>query len=175
MKAAAVRTEREADNAALRGAGDPTDLLTRLRRDALRAFAAGPLYRHTLIGRAPGDLRCRLGERWPGEAKRGAAIFDGDIELRGETVRNPAPVWSPRSASPEWLAEWHGFTWIGDLIAVGAEAREAARALIQSWLRENTRWDPIAWRSDVIATRIFAWGVHLDEIAGRDADRGLRR
>ena len=25
-------------------------LLTRLRRDALRAFAAGPFYRHTLMG-----------------------------------------------------------------------------------------------------------------------------
>ncbi|HEX3536887.1 MAG TPA: heparinase II/III family protein [Stellaceae bacterium] len=175
MKAAAVRTEQDSDIAAPRGAGDPTDLLTRLRRDALHVLAAGPLYRHTLIGKVPGDLRCRLGERWPGDAKRGAAIFDGDIELCGETVRNPAPVWFPRSASPEWLAEWHGFTWIADLISVGDDAREAARALIQSWLRENTRWDPVAWRSDVIATRIYSWGVHLDEVAGRDADRSLRR
>jgi uncharacterized heparinase superfamily protein len=128
-----------------------------------------------LIGRAPSDLRSRLGERWPGDAVRGAAIFAGDIELRGETVRNPAPVWFPRGAGEEWLAEWHGFSWIADLAAVGPEAREAGRALIQSWLRENARWDPIAWRSDVIATRIFAWGVHLDEIAGRDTDRTLRR
>jgi uncharacterized heparinase superfamily protein len=177
MKAAAVRIELESDNAAPRGrgVGDSTDLLTRLRRDALHALAAGPLYRHTLIGRVPGDLRCRLGERWPGDPKRGAAIFDGDIELHSETVRNPAPVWFPRSASPEWLAEWHGFAWVADLISVGDDAREAARALIQSWLRENTRWDPIAWRSDVIATRIFSWGVHLNEIAGRETDRGLRR
>lgn len=175
MKAAAARAEDAPDKAAAPRGGPPPDLLTRLRRDALQAFAAGPLYRHTLIGRVPGDLRCRLGERWPGDAKRGMAIFEGDIELHGETVRNPAPVWSPRSAGPEWLAEWHGFTWIADLISVGPEARDAARALIQSWLRENTRWDPVAWRSDVIATRIFSWGVHLDEIAGRDTDRALRR
>lgn len=175
MKATAARIEKPAPPPVAPRPGDSPDLLTRLRRDALHAFAAGPLYRHTLIGRAPSDLRSRLGERWPGDAVRGAAIFEGDIELRGETIRNPAPVWFPRGATPEWLAEWHGFSWIADLAAVGPEAREAGRALIQSWLRENARWDPIAWRSDVIATRIFCWGVHLDEIAGRDTDRALRR
>lgn len=174
MKAAALRAEPAPSQAATSPAGAP-DLFARLRRDALQAFAAVPLYRHTLIGRVPADLRCRLGERWPGDAKRGAAVFEGDIELRGETVRNPAPVWFPRTASPEWLAEWHGFTWIADLVSVGPEAREAARALILSWLRENSRWDPIAWRSDVIATRMFAWGAHFDELAPGENDRPLRR
>ena len=28
-----------------------------MRRDALQALAAGPLYRHTLGGRVPGDLK----------------------------------------------------------------------------------------------------------------------
>jgi len=175
MKAATLSAERAVEPAAPPRAAAAPDLFTRLRRDALHAFAAGPLYRHTLIGPVPNDLRCRLGEHWPGDAKRGAAIFGGDIELLGETVRNPAPVWFPRSASPEWVAEWHGFAWIADLISVGPEAREAARALIHSWLRENARWDPVAWRSDVIATRIFSWGVHLDDIAARDTDRPLRR
>ena len=175
MKAGAAQTEPAPDSASPSRAGEAPDLFTRLRRDALHAFAAGPLYRHTLVGRAPDNLRCALGERWPGDPKRGAAIFGGDIELRGETVRNPAPVWFPRAASPEWLAEWHGFAWVADLIGVSDEARDATRALIQSWLRENPRWDRVAWRSDVIATRIFSWGVHLDEIAGRDTDRGLRR
>ena len=49
------------------------------------------------------------------------------------------------------------------------------RALVQSWLADNTGWHPIAWRSDVLATRIFAWIVHFDEIASREADRLLRR
>jgi len=98
MRAAVARAEDAPEKPASPPGGPPPDLLARLRRDALQAFAAGPLYRHTLIGRVPGDLRCRLGERWPGDAKRGMAIFEGDIELHGETVRNPAPVWSPRSA-----------------------------------------------------------------------------
>src|SRR5205823_219535 len=86
--------------------GEAPALLARLRRGALRALAAGTLYRHSLIGRAPEDLRRRIGERWPGES-----------------------------------ATWH----------------------------------PIGWRSDVLATRVFTWIVHLDELAGRDTDRPLRR
>src|SRR5437763_1837604 len=156
------------------GANGP-DALTRLRRDALRALAAGPFYRHTLIGLVPPDLRLKLNERWPGDAKRGAAVLAGEIEFSGELVRNPMPVWFPPRAGPGWLAAWHGFGWLADLIGVGAAARDPARALVQSWLVESAAWHPIAWRSDVVATRIFAWIVHFDEIAGREADRPLRR
>ena len=43
-----------------RPAGNNAGLLTRLRRDALQALAAGPLYRHTLIGRVPDDQRVTI-------------------------------------------------------------------------------------------------------------------
>ena len=155
--------------------GDATALFARLRRHAIRALAAGSFYRHSLIGRAPEDLRRRIGERWPGEPKRGAAILAGDIEFAGELVRNPAPAWFPPAAGPEWLAAWHGFGWLADLASAGDEAREAARALIHSWLDESGAWHPIGWRSEVLATRVYAWIVHLDELTGRDTDRPLRR
>jgi uncharacterized heparinase superfamily protein len=157
---------------------EPLDLPTRLRRRVWRALAGGPLYRHTLIGPVPADLRLKPGERWPGNAKRGSAILVGDIEFAGELVRNPMPVWQPLRAGPNWLAEWHGFAWLADLIAVGAAARDPARALVQSWLTDNAAaatWHPTAWRSDVAATRVFSWIVHFEEIAGRETDRALRR
>jgi uncharacterized heparinase superfamily protein len=160
---------------AIVGGGELPDLLTRLRHDAWRTLTAGPFYRHTLIGRIPADLRLRLGDRWPGDTRRGNAILDGDIELAGELVRNPAPVWFPRGAGEEWLAAWHGFGWLADLMSAGAEARDAARALVQSWLSENVRWHPVGWRSDVTATRVFAWIMHFEELAGRESDRPLRR
>src|SRR5579884_361669 len=150
-------------------------LLTRVRRDALRALAAGPLYRHTLIGRVPQDLRLRLGQRWPGDPKRGTALLNGEIEFAGEIVRNPEPVWFPPGAGPEWLMAWHGFGWLPDLSTIGGAAREAARALLKSWLNENIGWHPLVWRSDVLATRIFSWIVHFDELAGRETDQELRR
>ena len=161
--------------AAASQAGETPDLFTRFRRDAWRALAAGPLYRHTLLGPVPGDLRFRLNERWPGDPGRGGAILAGNIELAGEVVRNPMPVWFPAGAGPGWLAEWHGFGWLDDVIGVGSAARDPARALVQSWLAENAAWHPLAWRSDVVATRVFAWIVHFEEIAGREVDRTLRR
>ena len=157
-----------------RPAGNNAGLLTRLRRDALQALAAGPLYRHTLIGRVPDDLRLRIGLVWPGDPKRGAAIGGGEIELAGELIRNPSPRWRPPSAGAEWIAAWHGFGWIADLIA-GGGARDAAGDLVRSWLRENSGWHGVAWRSDVLATRVFAWVAHFDEIVRRDQDHSLRR
>jgi uncharacterized heparinase superfamily protein len=160
------------------GAAPPVEtppLLTRLRRDALRALAAGPFYRHTLIGRAPADLRLRVGERWPGDAPRGTMILSGEIVLAGQLVRNPMPVWFPPEAGTAWLAAWHDFSWIADLLSVGGGAKDAVRALVQSWLTDNTGWHQIAWRADVLATRIYSWIVHFDEIASREADRLLRR
>jgi uncharacterized heparinase superfamily protein len=150
-------------------------LLTRLRRDAWRALAAGPLYRHTLVGRVPTDLRLRIAQRWPGDAKRGAAIAAGEIELAGELVRAPAPRWAPPAASTEWLRAWHGFGWVADVVAAGGVSREALRDLVQSWIAENTGWSGLAWRSDVLATRIFAWIAHFDDIVKRDQEDPLRR
>jgi len=156
-------------------AGAAPGFLTRLRRDALQALAAAPLYRHTLIGRAPDDLKLRIGLRWPGDAKRGAAIAGGEIELSGELIRNPSPRWLPPSAGPEWIAAWHAFGWIDDLTTAGGPARDAAGDLVKSWIRENTAWHDVAWRSDVLATRVFAWIAHFDEIVRRDQDHTLRR
>jgi len=150
-------------------------MLTRLRRDALRTFAGSPFYRHTLIGRVPADLRLRVGERWPGDAKRGQTILSGEILLAGQIVRNPMPVWFPPEAGVNWLAAWHDFSWVADLLSVGGGAKDAARALVQSWLTDNADWHPVAWRADVLASRIYTWIVHFDEIASREADRLLRR
>jgi uncharacterized heparinase superfamily protein len=156
-------------------AADLPSPLLRWRREALRALAGGPFYRYTLIGRAPVELKARVGERWPGDEKHGTKILAGEIELAGQLVRNPMPVWFPPEAGRDWLAEWHGFAWVHDVLSLGGGAKDAARALVQSWLADNTGWHPVAWRSDVLATRLFAWVVHFDELAGREADRLLRR
>jgi uncharacterized heparinase superfamily protein len=174
MKSAPERGGRRAPAPTKTGA-EAHGLLTRLRRQTWRALAAGPFYRQTLIGPVPGELRLKLNERWPGDARRGAAILAGDIEFAGELVRNPVPVWFPADAGLGWLAEWHGFGWLDDLISIGATARDPARALVESWLKDGPTWHPIAWRSDVVATRILAWIVHFEEIAGRESDRELKR
>lgn len=161
--------------AAGRTGADAPALPTRLRRNALQALAAGPFYRHTLIGRVPADLRFRIAQRWPGDARRGAAIVGGEIEFKGGVVRGPSPRWAPPAVGSEWLAAWHGFEWVADVAAAGAAAREALRDLVQSWIAENPGWKSLAWQPDVLATRLFAWIAHFDEIAKRDQDDALRQ
>ena len=152
----AAPTDKGARPFRRRHPGESPGLLTRLRREALQTLASGRFYHHTLIGRVPAELKLRVGQRWPGDAKRGEAVAAGEIELAGELVRHPAPRWFPPSAGPEWLAAWHGFGWIADLATAGGAAREATGDLVQSWLRENAAWHGIVWRADVLATRVFA-------------------
>jgi uncharacterized heparinase superfamily protein len=155
-----------------RRADEAAGRLARLRRGAFEALAANRLYRHTLVGRVPADLSRNIAQRWPGDSKSGAAILGGEIELAGELVRQSSPRWFPPGAGAEWLAAWHSFCWLGDLLAAGG-GREAARELVRTWLAESAAWHAVAWRSDVLATRVFGWLSHLDEIAGRDP--ALRR
>jgi uncharacterized heparinase superfamily protein len=171
----AAPTDKGARPFRRRHPGESPGLVTRLRRDALQALASGRFYHHTLIGRVPAELKLRIGQRWPGDVRRGEAVAAGEIELAGELVRHPAPRWFPPSAGPEWLAAWHSFGWIADLATAGGAAREATADLVQSWLLENAAWHGIAWRADVLATRVFAWVEHFDEIVRRDHDQTLRR
>ncbi|MGD9618045.1 MAG: heparinase II/III family protein [Alphaproteobacteria bacterium] len=151
------------------------DALARWRGEAWRALTAAPFYRRTLIGPAPGELRLKLTERWPGDPTRGNAILAGNIEFAGELIRRPTPAWFPPGASAEWLAEWHGFGWLADVIAAGTASRDPARVLVRSWIDDGAAWHKVSWRPDVAATRILAWIVHFEELAGRDTDRALRR
>jgi uncharacterized heparinase superfamily protein len=159
----------------LRLGADMPGLWTRWGHDALQRLATSRFYRHTLIGGVPADLKLKFGHSWPGDPKRGMAIASGEIEFAGELVRNPSPRWFPAAAGTEWLAAWHGFDWISDLLADGTNAREAARDLVLSWLDEGIACHAVAWRSDVLATRLFAWITNFDDLAGRDQDPVLRR
>src|SRR5205814_5120264 len=128
-----------------------------------------------LTGAVPDGRRGATADDWRGGPNRSDGILPGEIEFVGELVRNPSPAWFPSGAGPEWLAAWHGFGWLADLVSAGEAAREAARALIQSWLDTRPARHPIGCRADVLGTRISAWLMHLDELAGRDIDRPLRR
>lgn len=166
-------TEQRHGPARRSAAGDAPGRLTQLRREILQTLMGGRLYRHVLTGPVPSDLRLRIGPRWPGNAKRGAAILAGEMTFAGERVRNPSPLWFPPAAGEDWLAAWHGFGWLGDLMLAGAAGRERGRTLVSDWIADNGRVRGLAWRPDVLATRVFAWLTHFDEIAGRGAEPAL--
>ena len=46
---------------------------------------------------------------------------------------------------------------------------------MQSWLTQEIAYHSVAWRSDVLATRVFAWISHFDEIVGGGQHPALKR
>jgi uncharacterized heparinase superfamily protein len=149
---------------AMPGAPFPGDGLTSgTRRRIMAALCGTWLYRLTLAGAVPQALALALPIRWPGDAARGAPLLAGEFTLGGETVRQPAPLGDPAGPGEAFLAEFHGFAWLADLAAAGGVAsREAGRAVIAAWLTADAGWRPLAWRADVLATRLIAWITLFD-------------
>jgi uncharacterized heparinase superfamily protein len=146
--------------------GDNPTFLTRWRRDLLQSLAASRFYRHTLIGRVPAGIAVSIAQPWPGDPKRGIAITAGDIRSAGILVPNPVFSRFPPTGSEQRDAAWHGFEWISDVVAAGPAVRDSARGLVQNWLAQEPDLGSVAWRSDVLATRLFAWITHFDDIVG---------
>ena len=143
-----------------------------LRYGVGKLLYASPVYRYTLIGRAPSELAVVPPDSWPGNAERGTAVSAGEWSFLGETVRSSKHDWRPVGMSDAWLAELHGFDWLRDLRAVGGDAaRRRARDLVRDWIENQASWQEIVWRPDVLATRLFAWlGQHDFFCASADDD-----
>jgi uncharacterized heparinase superfamily protein len=153
--------------------GDGTSVARRWRRGMLRLVPAR-FYRHTLVGRVPTGIKLKVARAWPADPKRGGAIAAGDLELARKLVRSAAPLCFASPNPQEAGAAWHSFDWIADLFAAGPSARATARQLVDGWLAEKLDFASVAWRSDVLATRLFAWITHFDDIVA-DKDPALKR
>ena len=128
-----------------------------------RLWFRGFFYHRALGGRRPRNLEINIQEMWPGDADRGTAIIGGDFTFAGETRQAAEALWRPKDASPEWLAELHGFGWLADLRAVGGAAgRDSARELVARWIETESGWRAGPWRADVAATRLVNWMTHAD-------------
>ncbi len=137
-----------------------------------------PGYGATLSGRAPAGLRTIPPDPWPGDADHGRAIMGGEFTFAGRAIpivsQDPAAasaatepgiafVWSPAGTDPAWRAALHSFAWLKDLrIVGGAPPRQWARAMIDDWMTQHQRWSALAWRPDVLATRLCSWMTIAD-------------
>jgi uncharacterized heparinase superfamily protein len=138
--------------------------VVRARQHGLLRKLTGRFYRHTLIGRSPAGIALKVGRAWPADLDRGSAIAAGDLERARKLVQKALPPSLAATDAEQADAAWHGFDWLGDLVEAGPTGREAARKLILNWLGEPLDFDSVAWRSDVLATRLCAWISHFDDI-----------
>lgn len=128
-----------------------------------------------LRGHRPARLRRELPDPFAGDPGNGARLLSGRFGFLGIALNGDGPPWSVAAPPADWLAEAHSFAWARDLRAAEDDgARRTLRDWIDAWLSAEDRWDPLAWRPDVLARRITAWLLHAEFfLAGADDD--LRR
>ncbi len=111
---------------------------------------------------------------WSGQTAVGRDILQDKFRFCGQEFVARAHRWHPEEAGPDWLAALHGFEWLRDLRAVGGDsARRGARMLVKDWLQHFKRWDPLAWRPDLVGARLAAW-IGLHDFFLDSADDGYR-
>jgi uncharacterized heparinase superfamily protein len=147
----------------------------RLRYRLKRLLFALPLYEATLPGATAVTPLLTPPDPWPGDAPHGSAFARGQLQLAGQTLDHPQPIWSPPEANDDWLKELHGFAWLRDLRAAGGDkARRQARELVADWLVSHHKWHPTVWDPLTLARRLSHW-LGQYEFFAASADAGFRQ
>lgn len=128
-----------------------------------RAGASMPGYGTTLGDNDPGPLLFANKAPWRGDARKGTSILSGVFPLAGQTVRRNSDIWSAEGVRASWHAALHGFTWLGDLAAVGDQAaRRKGIGLIMDWIDHHHDWSPAIWQAPVLGNRVASWLEYYD-------------
>ena len=102
-----------------------------------KIFRRSGLFRWPLKRYEKPMVRSGLQDPWRGNAAAGAIILANGIDWNNDAV------------------DGNDFSWIRHLRAHGGgKARQQTRALISSWLDNNTSWHMQRWRPDVMGERL---------------------
>lgn len=116
------------------------------------------LYRRSLEGDAPADLKRVFPRVLSGDPARGAAVLDGGFLLAGRRMPFGRMPWSMLPAGAVLADAMHGFGFLADLEASGGEAaRTRARELVAGWIATHRRWTLPAWAPRTLARRLVNW------------------
>lgn len=134
-------------------------LTERLSRLAWRT----PIHGLRLKGRYPLKLIAVPDDPFLGDVRRGAALLEGVVNVRGET-RRLADINLAKPDFSKGFADYiHSSAWLRDLssVATRAQAAPIAEHLVRMWLatHADTVAEP-AWRADHWGRRIMAWTAH---------------
>ncbi|MEG3149456.1 heparinase II/III family protein [Sphingomonas sp. ZT3P38] len=148
----------------IRQGGDKgLSLAERLAEQFHRLTWRTPIHGMRLRGRHPLKLIAVPDDPFPGDPRRGRALLDGKLSLRGET-RTIADLDLARPDFSRAFADYlHSFLWLRDLstVATRAQATPIAEDLMRRWLaaHADTVSEP-AWRADHWGRRILLWTAH---------------
>lgn len=122
-----------------------------------------PIHGMRLKGRHPLKLIAVPDDPFLGDPRRGNALLDGKLNLRGET-RAIADLNLARPDFSRAFGDYlHSFLWLRDLstVATRGQATPIAEDLMRRWLaaHADTVSEP-AWRADLWGRRILFWTAH---------------
>ncbi|PHS37528.1 MAG: hypothetical protein COA91_10055 [Robiginitomaculum sp.] len=107
-----------------------------------------------------------------GDVDRGLQLLDGRMEFGSQSldVGTQGDPWSIPAPSKIYARRLHSFDWLDDLTSVALSkslarknpalckrAGEKSRHLVDRWIDIYGKWNPYAWRGDILTSRIFAW------------------
>ena len=122
-----------------------------------------PIHGVKLKGRPPLKLIAVPDDPFMGDIKRGQALLNGEMMLRGEAHAFDALFARKADHSRDFVAYLHSFAWLRDLssVATRTQATPIAESLMRRWLaaHADTVTEP-AWRADLWGRRILFWTCH---------------
>lgn len=146
----------------------PLQFLNMIKNRASQMAYSSTLYDWSLRGYTPERLIVRPQDCWTGSADKGRLLLDGVVSFEGENLPLAQCGWMPLGITQAWIKHVHGFTWLRDLRSLscekgmGADARRAARAMINSWFAYYRYWDRDVWAPDVTGQRLAMWLSHYE-------------
>lgn len=154
-----------------RAAADQPSVIERAVQ-RVRALGYGTsVYAWRLGGRFPQRLQAPPPNLWTGDVARGEALLDGRFVFGRESLAVDQLDWTRLPVSEAMQAWLHSFDWLHDLAAAttarGVDLRTAqavAEPLTKGWIRPFARYDPLAWRPDVMGERLLAWCLNPVQI-----------
>jgi hypothetical protein len=152
----------ENENKAARPA-TPTirDPAPRLGYSLKTSFYRSPLYRVGRLRSEPGAIR--LSPTRPLARQCHARLGDRPCEFTfaGQSITHPEPIWAPPGANRGGWRSCTVSSVAGFARGGGDIARRRARELAADWVDQHQRWSALAWRPDLIGSRLSAWfGQH---------------
>ena len=134
-----------------------------------RAVAHGSAFYNWLIskGQTPSQLQIKLSDPWPGQVDIGRMMNRGVLMQHGISIKIDPDFWDNISQHSGCIEIIHGFSWLRDLRAAGGDSsRKLARQLVEEWLDQFDKYDPVIWRPDIMGQRIVMWISFFDFFCG---------
>lgn len=139
---------------------------------ARRDWAGSPMHRWLLARPQPEGLLIAPKDLRPADAEAGRRIMTGRFVFSGvllETGVGGDP-WDRPSPSHGFAVGLHGFDWMRDLLALGAEGEVEALRLALGWRAVFGRWNSFSWSPEVLERRVFHLACAAKPICAKASD-----